>query len=211
MQLAGVSILITSVTDCVAFLVSGMSRLPALKSFCIFAGVGVIFDFILEVTIFSSFLARDLRRQKLGKRECCGLCCCKATSCFFCCGKCSSYKQSATPDNKKRNPRLSESSSSLTGLANGRKSRDQRDIISSFSQQPTSSLDLSNLSSGIEQDFNGGKVDKNKETLQVRNSLIQSCLTKSYSRFITHSATIVLVLLFFALLTAFAAYSASKV
>lgn len=46
LKLAGVSILITSVTDCVAFLVSSISRLPALKSFCIFAGLGVFFDFI---------------------------------------------------------------------------------------------------------------------------------------------------------------------
>lgn len=88
LKIAGVSILITSVTDCIAFLMSGTSRLPALKSFCIFAGMGVLFDFIFEITIFSSFLALDMRRQKKGKPECCGLCCCKPTSWFFCCGKC---------------------------------------------------------------------------------------------------------------------------
>lgn len=62
MKLAGVSILITSMTDCIAFMISGTSRLPALKSFCIFAGMGVLFDFIFEITLFSSYLAYDMRR-----------------------------------------------------------------------------------------------------------------------------------------------------
>ena len=45
MRIAGVSILITSLTDCVAFLVSAATELPALSSFCIFAGMGILFDF----------------------------------------------------------------------------------------------------------------------------------------------------------------------
>ena len=46
MRLAGVSIFITSLTDFVAFLVSASSALPALRSFVIFAGFGILFDFI---------------------------------------------------------------------------------------------------------------------------------------------------------------------
>ena len=60
MRLAGVSIFITSLTDFVAFLVSASSALPALRSFVIFAGFGIFFDFIFEITIYSSFLACDL-------------------------------------------------------------------------------------------------------------------------------------------------------
>lgn len=46
LRVAGVSIFVTSLTDCIAFMVNGISRLPSVQSFGIFAGVGVIFDFI---------------------------------------------------------------------------------------------------------------------------------------------------------------------
>ena len=46
LKLGGVSILITTLTDAVAFMLSGFSTLPALRSFAIFAGFGVIFDFL---------------------------------------------------------------------------------------------------------------------------------------------------------------------
>ena len=45
LKLGGVSILITSFTDAVAFMLSGLSSLPSLRSFAIFAGLGVLFDF----------------------------------------------------------------------------------------------------------------------------------------------------------------------
>lgn len=61
MRIAGVSIFITSLTDFVAFLVSATSALPALRSFVIFAGFGILFDFIFEITIYSSFLAFNLQ------------------------------------------------------------------------------------------------------------------------------------------------------
>ena len=46
LKFGGVSILITSLTDAVAFMLSGLSSLPALRSFAIFAGLGVLFDFL---------------------------------------------------------------------------------------------------------------------------------------------------------------------
>lgn len=87
LKLAGVSILITSLTDCVAFLVSSATNLPALSSFCVFAGIGILFDFIFEITLFSAFLAYDLDRQSRGRGDCCGGCCCKETVWICCCGK----------------------------------------------------------------------------------------------------------------------------
>ena len=88
LKLGGVSILVTSLTDAVAFMLSGLSSLPSLRSFAIFAGFGVIFDFLFEISFFASCLTLDLRRQKQGKKDLCGLLFCKASSCFFCCGKC---------------------------------------------------------------------------------------------------------------------------
>lgn len=98
LRLAGVSIMITSITDFVAFMVSGLSALPALKSFSIFAGIGILLDFVFEITVFSAYLACDMRRQSRNKAECCGACCCKPTSCFFCCGRLTPKSELKDPD-----------------------------------------------------------------------------------------------------------------
>lgn len=70
---AGCSITITSLTDFLAFMIGASTILPALKSFCIFAGIGILADFALQATLFTAFLAIDARRQ--GKRRD-GCCCC---------------------------------------------------------------------------------------------------------------------------------------
>lgn len=88
MAVAGVSVLLTSVTDCVAFVASSFSSLPALQSFSLFAAMGVLFDFFFQVTFFAAFLAFDLNRQKNNKNDCLGLCSCRPRSFFFCGGKC---------------------------------------------------------------------------------------------------------------------------
>lgn len=70
---AGCSITITSLTDFLAFMIGATTILPALRSFCIFAGIGIIADFALQATLFTAFLALDARRQEK-KRD--GCCCC---------------------------------------------------------------------------------------------------------------------------------------
>jgi len=70
---AGTSILVTSVTDLVAFLAGATSMLPALRNFCLYAGVGIFFDFVLQVTLFVAMIVLDLRRQEKGRADCC--CC----------------------------------------------------------------------------------------------------------------------------------------
>ena len=100
LKLGGVSILITSVTDAVAFMLGGMSSLPSLRSFAFYAGLGVVFAFLFEITLFSAYLALDLKRQEKKRRECCGLLCCKPKSCFFCCGKCTPSDECSLPGPK---------------------------------------------------------------------------------------------------------------
>ena len=60
--LQGVSILVTSITDVCAFLIGATTILPALRSFCIFAGIGVLAVFILTCTFYIAWLALDARR-----------------------------------------------------------------------------------------------------------------------------------------------------
>ncbi|XP_057299716.1 patched domain-containing protein 3-like isoform X2 [Hydractinia symbiolongicarpus] len=73
MRHAGVSILVTSFTDICAFLIGATTVLPALRSFCIFAGIGVFAVFILTCTFFVAWLALDSRRQRAFRDAC--LCC----------------------------------------------------------------------------------------------------------------------------------------
>lgn len=75
----GISILITSATDALAFLVGSATVLPALSWFCQFAGMGVILCFILQITLFLPALALNSQRAKSNRYDCC--CCCGPHGC----------------------------------------------------------------------------------------------------------------------------------
>eukprot|EP00903_Cladosiphon_okamuranus_P007237 g7024.t1 len=72
---SGVSITVTSITDFVAFMISSVTVLPALSSFCVYAALGILGLYILQSTIFVAFLVYDTRRQEAGRLDCC--CCFK--------------------------------------------------------------------------------------------------------------------------------------
>lgn len=59
---AGVSIVITSFTDIVALLIGAITILPSLKSFCIYAAVGVFFIFCYSVTFYVAVFTLDIKR-----------------------------------------------------------------------------------------------------------------------------------------------------
>ena len=63
MRNAGLSITITSVTNCVSFGMGSISTMYAIKSFCIFAVLGLSLDYIYQITFFSAILALDIRRS----------------------------------------------------------------------------------------------------------------------------------------------------
>ena len=81
---AGPSITVTSITDAIAFFLGSLSSLPALQSFCIYAGLCVIMLYLSFLTIFASWYVYDLRRLHELKGDCCGFCCCKDDS-ILCC------------------------------------------------------------------------------------------------------------------------------
>ena len=69
----GVSILITSLTDALAFLVGSVTVLPALSWFCAFAGLGIIFCFLLQIFLFLPALYLNAKRAAANRLD------------FFCC------------------------------------------------------------------------------------------------------------------------------
>ncbi len=65
MERAGVAITVTSVTDVLAFAVGGSTTLPALRSFCVFCGVGILFVYALQATWFVAWMTID----QVGKKK----------------------------------------------------------------------------------------------------------------------------------------------
>lgn len=64
---AGVSIVITSFTDIVALLIGAITILPSLKSFCIYAALGVFFIFCFSVTFYVAVFTLDVRRMEANR------------------------------------------------------------------------------------------------------------------------------------------------
>jgi predicted RND superfamily exporter protein len=80
---AGASITVTSVTNIVAFAAGMTSSLPALRDFCIFASLGIFFDFLYQCTFLTAII---FYREKWGGPD--WLCCIQAdperTGCCSC-------------------------------------------------------------------------------------------------------------------------------
>ncbi|XP_014230059.1 protein patched homolog 3-like [Trichogramma pretiosum] len=71
---AGAAISVTSLTDVVAFVIGASTILPSLNSFCIYAAVGVMVTYLLQVTFFVAFFTLDCRRveqKRNGVLPCC--------------------------------------------------------------------------------------------------------------------------------------------
>ena len=67
MEHSGVSISVTSLTDLLAFAVGATTVLPALRSFCIFCGVGILIVYLLQASWFMAWLVIDEHRQEDGR------------------------------------------------------------------------------------------------------------------------------------------------
>ena len=67
---AGVSITITSITDIAAFAVGGTTVLPGLRSFCLYASVGIVSIYFFQCTFFVACLSLDQRRIEAQRNGC---------------------------------------------------------------------------------------------------------------------------------------------
>lgn len=59
----GPSMLLTSVSESCCFFLGGLSDMPAVRAFALYAGMALLIDFLLQITCFVSLLALDARRQ----------------------------------------------------------------------------------------------------------------------------------------------------
>ncbi|XP_060815205.1 NPC intracellular cholesterol transporter 1 isoform X3 [Bombus pascuorum] len=67
----GPSMLLTSVSESCCFFLGGLSDMPAVRAFALYAGMALLVDFVLQVTCFVSLLALDTVRQANNKLDVC--------------------------------------------------------------------------------------------------------------------------------------------
>ncbi|KAG8571041.1 hypothetical protein GDO81_011513 [Engystomops pustulosus] len=67
------SIFLSSFSETVAFFLGALSSMPAVRTFSLFAGMAIFFDFLLQITLFVSLLGMDIKRQEKNRLDI--LCC----------------------------------------------------------------------------------------------------------------------------------------
>ena len=92
---AGPAITITSMTNALAFAFGALSSLEALKSFCLFASMCIVFLYLLVMTFFLCVVVWDTKRVARKWTECCNILslCCGETNPICCCGAFTTPKQ----------------------------------------------------------------------------------------------------------------------
>lgn len=65
----GPSIFCAAFCEALAFFIGMLTDVPALWSFCLVAGIAVIVDFILQITMFIACLSMDVRRIQQNKYD----------------------------------------------------------------------------------------------------------------------------------------------
>mmetsp|Transcript_7013 Transcript_7013/g.10300 ORF Transcript_7013/g.10300 Transcript_7013/m.10300 type:complete len:947 (-) Transcript_7013:35-2875(-) len=58
----GSSMALASFSECLAFSLGSLTKMPAVQAFCIYAGVAILVSFILQITAFAALLSIDARR-----------------------------------------------------------------------------------------------------------------------------------------------------
>ena len=71
----GLSITLTSATDITAFLLGSVSKLPAIRLFCIYAAAAILLTYCFMCTGFAAMLALDISRMEGRRYDCCPCIC----------------------------------------------------------------------------------------------------------------------------------------
>ncbi|XP_042329884.1 NPC1-like intracellular cholesterol transporter 1 [Sceloporus undulatus] len=67
------SMLLCSLSEVICFFLGGLTPMPAVKTFALYAAMAVFFDFLLQMSAFVALLSLDARRQEASRLD---LCCC---------------------------------------------------------------------------------------------------------------------------------------
>lgn len=67
----GPSMLLTSISESCCFFLGGLSDMPAVRAFALYAGMALLLDFILQITCFVGLLSLDTARQAANRFDVC--------------------------------------------------------------------------------------------------------------------------------------------
>lgn len=73
----GPSMLLTSLSESLAFFLGALTMMPAVRVFSLYAAMAVLFDFLLQITVFISLLTLDAKRQEAARLD---VACCVGTN-----------------------------------------------------------------------------------------------------------------------------------
>ncbi|RLU17567.1 hypothetical protein DMN91_009803 [Ooceraea biroi] len=74
----GLSVLLAGISNVSAFFAAAIIPIPALRTFCLQAGILLVFNLAAMLLIFPAMVSLDLRRRRSGRRDI--LCCCLPTA-----------------------------------------------------------------------------------------------------------------------------------
>ncbi|KAK3087273.1 hypothetical protein FSP39_003937, partial [Pinctada imbricata] len=69
----GPSMLLSSSSESIAFFLGALTSMPAVRVFSLYAGLAVLIDFLLQITVFVALMTIDAKRQKDDRFD---MCCC---------------------------------------------------------------------------------------------------------------------------------------
>ncbi|KAF4517183.1 hypothetical protein B566_EDAN005615 [Ephemera danica] len=67
----GPSMLLTSLSEVTCFFLGGLSDMPAVRAFALYAGMALLIDFLFQITCFVSLLSLDMQRQNSNRLDVC--------------------------------------------------------------------------------------------------------------------------------------------
>lgn len=79
----GLSVLLTSISNILAFLSGSILPIPAMRSFCLQTAIVLAFNCVAILSVYPSIMAVDLYRRKAKRRDL--LCCLKGLHFSICC------------------------------------------------------------------------------------------------------------------------------
>ena len=71
MREVGTSITLASLSEAVAFILGGQTKMPAVRAFAFYSCAAILADYVLQITAFAAVLVLDARRSEAGRVDCC--------------------------------------------------------------------------------------------------------------------------------------------
>uniref|UniRef100_A0A4W3I1X9 NPC1 like intracellular cholesterol transporter 1 n=1 Tax=Callorhinchus milii TaxID=7868 RepID=A0A4W3I1X9_CALMI len=67
------SMLLCSISESICFFLGALTKMPAVRTFALYAGLSVLLDFLLQISMFVALFSLDTRRQESNRFD---ICCC---------------------------------------------------------------------------------------------------------------------------------------